>query len=181
MKNIFIGGVAKSGKSRLAVKLCENSKYNHIPLDYFASSFRRKLPEVGITSNIDIQEESSKKYALFLSRFIEIAESNENEFFILDSAHIFPKDIINYLDPNKWEVYYLGYSNITPEDKLKELRNNLSGGWVADKTDEEMLELLSKMVPLSQEIAKQCEECNILYLDTSEKDILEIFDFNREV
>ncbi len=37
MKNIFIGGVAKSGKSRLATYLCKKYNMNHIPIDYFAS------------------------------------------------------------------------------------------------------------------------------------------------
>ena len=35
MKNIFIGGVAKSGKSTFAKIFSDKAKYNHIPLDYF--------------------------------------------------------------------------------------------------------------------------------------------------
>ena len=43
MKNIFIAGVAKSGKSTLARILKEKYNYNHIPLDYFASSLKRNF------------------------------------------------------------------------------------------------------------------------------------------
>ena len=74
MKNIFIGGVAKSGKSRLAVSLCKKYGMNHIPLDYFASSFKHNYPELGITSNVIIDSTSSKKFSLFLSRFIKIVQ-----------------------------------------------------------------------------------------------------------
>ena len=42
-KHIFIAGTAKSGKSTFAEKICNNHKYNHIPLDYFTSSFKHKL------------------------------------------------------------------------------------------------------------------------------------------
>ena len=36
MKNIFIAGVARSGKSTLSKILKEIGDYNHIPIDYFA-------------------------------------------------------------------------------------------------------------------------------------------------
>ena len=122
MKNIYIGGVAKSGKSRLATELSKKYNMNHIPMDYFASSFKHNFPTLGITSNPVINEESSKLLSLFLSRFIEIAESMDDEFFILDSAHILPQDIISYLNPEKWDIYFLGYPNITSDEKIKEIK-----------------------------------------------------------
>ena len=100
-KHIFIAGVAKSGKSTLAEKLCQNKNYNHIPLDYFASSLKHNFPETKITSNVIINEESSKNLSLLLSRVINII-NDKDEPFIIDSAHILPKDIIKYIDRNKW-------------------------------------------------------------------------------
>ena len=60
MKNIFIAGVARSGKSTLAKKLQENTRYNHIPLDYFTSSLKHKFPETNITSNVVINKTNSE-------------------------------------------------------------------------------------------------------------------------
>ena len=174
MKNIFIGGVAKSGKSRLAVHLCKKYNMNHIPLDYFASSFKHNFPEVGITSNVVIDSESSKKFALFLSRFIEIVESKDDEFFVLDSAHILPEDIIKYLDRDKWDIYYLGYSNITPEEKILEIKKYTKGGWTNKKTKEELLGIFKILINTSKDIEKICKESNIKYIDTSNKDVLEL-------
>ena len=96
MKNIFIAGVAKSGKSTLAKILQKKGDYNHIPLDYFASSLKRNFSNTNITSNVVIDRESSKRLALLLSRVVEIIDTTD-EKFIIDSAHILPKDIINYL------------------------------------------------------------------------------------
>ena len=174
MKNIFIGGVAKSGKSRLAVHLCKKYNMNHIPLDYFASSFKHNFPEVGITSNVVINNESSKKFALFLSRFIEIVESKDDEFFVLDSAHILPEDIIKYLDRDKWDIYYLGYSNITPEEKIEEIKKYTKGGWTNKKNKEELLGIFKILINTSKDIEKICKESNIKYIDTSNKDVLEL-------
>lgn len=66
MKNILILGVAKSGKSYLAKKINNNRYYSYIPLDYFVSSFKYNLPEKKITSNVEIDKNSSKKLSIFL-------------------------------------------------------------------------------------------------------------------
>ncbi|MBQ2640046.1 MAG: hypothetical protein IJF92_04755 [Bacilli bacterium] len=173
MKNIFIGGVAKSGKSRLATLLCNKNKYNHIPVDYFASSFKHNFKDVGITSDVEINKKSSELLALFLSRFIEIAESSD-ELFILDSAHILPEDIIGYLDPNKWDIYYLGYPNIIAKEKLEEVRKYANEGWIKNKSDEELLDIFTQLISISKSIRKDCHKNNIKFIDTSREDICSI-------
>lgn len=167
MKNIFIGGTAKSGKSTLSKKLCEKGNYNHIPLDYFASSFKHNFPELGISSNVIINDESSKKLSLFLKRVIEII-NNSDELFIIDSAHILPSDIINYLDRNKWEVYYLGYPETSANEKIKQIRKYESiSDWTYNKTDKELYEIFDKLIDLSKKIKDECETNNIEFIDTS--------------
>ena len=177
MKNIFIGGVAKSGKSRLALHLCKKYNMNHIPIDYFASSFKHNFPIIGITSDVIINEETSKLLSMFLSRFIDIAESNDDELFILDSAHILPQDIIKYLNREKWDIYYLGYPNITSEDKIKEIKTHIKDGWTDKKSQEELLEVFNKLVSISKDIKKTCMENDLDFIDTSNNDILDIFDY----
>ena len=175
MKNIFIGGVAKSGKSRLAVSLCKKYGMNHIPLDYFASSFKHNYPELGITSNVIIDSTSSKKFSLFLSRFIKIVESIDDEFFVLDSAHIFPGDILCYLDPNKWDIYYLGYPNTTSPEKILEISKYTKGGWTSKWNQQELTSIFAELISLSVNIQNQCEENNVIFFDTSNNDILNVF------
>ena len=175
MKHIFIGGAAKSGKSTLAEKLCQNKNYNHIPLDYFASSLKHNFPETKITSNVIINEESSKNLSLLLSRVINIMNDKE-EPFIIDSAHILPKHIIEYIDLNKWDIYYIGYPNITKEDKFNILRKyDKETDWTRKRTDEELLNTIDKLITLSKEIERQCKEYNIPFIDTS-KDLIKDID-----
>lgn len=175
MKHIFIGGVAKSGKSTLAEKLCQNKNYNHIPLDYFASSLKHNFPETKITSNVIINEESSKNLSLLLSRVINIMNDKE-EPFIIDSAHILPKHIMEYMDLNKWDIYFVGYPNITKEDKFNILRKyDKETDWTRKRTDEELLNTIDKLITLSKQIEQECLELNIPFIDTS-KDLIKDID-----
>ena len=166
-KHIFIAGVAKSGKSTFAEKICANKKYNHIPLDYFASSLKHNFPETKITSNVVIEEQSSSNLALLLSRVMNIM-NDKAEPFIIDSAHILPRDIIKYIDQNKWDIYYFGYPNITPQDKFNILRSfDGEESWTRKRTDEELLDTITKLVNLSKQIEQECKEFNITFIDTS--------------
>lgn len=170
-KHIFIAGTAKSGKSTFAEKICANYKYNHIPLDYFASSLKHNFPDTKITSNVVIQEESSANLALLLSRVMNIM-NDKDEPFIIDSAHILPRDIIKYIDRDKWDIYYFGYPNITAQDKFNILRTfDGEESWTRKRTDEELLNTLEKLVTLSKEIEKECLEYKITFIDTS-KDLI---------
>lgn len=172
MKNIFIAGVAKSGKSTIANRINRNNIYNHIPLDYFASSLKHNFPETKITSSVVIDRNSSKRLSLLLSRVIEIID-NTDELFIIDSAHILPKDIIKYLNKDKWDVYYVGYPSITKEEKIKIIRKfEKDTDWTFKKDDEELLKILEELIILSNEIEKDCNELNIKFIDTSN-------DFNK--
>lgn len=178
MKNIFIGGTAKSGKSRLAEYLHDELGYNHIPVDYFTSSFKHNFKELGITSNPVINKETSELLSKFLSRVIEIMDMSDDECFILDSAHVLPCDIIKFLNKDKWDIYFLGYPNVTAEDKLEELNRFHKNGWTIKRTHEENIEILNKLIEISKEIEKQCNELGVKYIDTSNGDILEII--NKE-
>ena len=175
MKNIFIGGVAKSGKSRLSEYLCKKYGMNHIPVDYFASSFKHNFNEIGITSNVVIDKKSSELLAKFLSRFIEIVESKDDELFVIDSAHIYPVDIIKYLNPSKWDIYYLGYPNITSIEKIEEIKKYSKGGWTSKKNDEELIKTFDELIKISKDIENECKSNNITFIDTSNEDIIKLF------
>ena len=93
----------------------------------------------------------------------------------MDSAHILPQDIIQYLSPEKWDVYYLGYPNTSSEDKIKEIKKYTKGGWTDNKSQEELLEIFNELIMISKNIQKICLEKSITFIDTSNKDILTIF------
>ena len=94
--------------------------------------------------------------------------NDKAEPFIIDSAHILPRDIIKYIDQNKWDIYYFGYPNITPQDKFNTLRSfDGEESWTRKRTDEELLDTITKLVNLSKQIEQECKELNITFIDTS--------------
>ncbi len=166
-KNIFIAGVARSGKSTLSEKLCKNLNYNHFPLDYITSSLKKNFPECNINSNVIINH-SSKKLSLLLSTIFNIIDSKE-EKFIIDSAHIMPKDIMEYINLDNWDVYYLGYPDVSPEEKFNEIRKyDTEADWTSKRTDEDLLDTIEKLIHLSKDIEHQCQELGITFINTSE-------------
>ena len=174
MKNIFIAGAAKSGKSTIAEKICSKGSYNHIPLDYFTASLKRNFPDVGIRSNVLIEGETSPKLALLLSTVFNIIDDTE-EKFIIDSAHIMPKDIVKYINRDKWDIIYVGYPNVSAQDKfnlIRKLEHEFS--WTHRRSDEELFPMIEQLIENSKEIECQCKELNIRFIDTSGdiKDIL---------
>ena len=98
----------------------------------------------------------------------------KDEKFILDSAHILPQDISQYLDRDKWDIYFLGYPSVTAEEKLKIIRKyETENDWTYKRTDEEMLIILHKLIDISREIKSECERLDITFIDTG-KDLNDV-------
>lgn len=164
MKNILVIGVARSGKSRFSKKF---DNYNHIPMDYITSSLKHNFKETNITSNVIIDKDSSKKLSLLLSHVINIMNDTD-ELFLIDSAHLYPEDIYPYIDTNKWDIYCLGYPNTTVEDKFNEIRKyDTDKDWTHKRNDEELKDIISKLIDISKEMKESCERLNINFIDTS--------------
>ncbi|MBQ7453032.1 MAG: hypothetical protein IJS68_02055 [Clostridia bacterium] len=167
MKNIFIGGVARSGKGTLAEMIKEKCpKYNHISLDYFTASLKENFPETGIKTSVIIGD-SSPKLALLLSKTMDIM-NDKQERFIIDSAHIMPHDILKYIDRSKWDVIFLGYPRTTTEEKIKiVLENDDEKDWTRKKTYDELFYRIDCLIKISKAIEEECNELDITFVDTS--------------
>lgn len=174
MKNIFIGGVSRSGKSTVSLFLSDKLNYNHIPLDYFTASLKRNFPQCDIKSSVVIND-TSEKLAKLLSTVTNIINDTD-EKFIIDSAHIMPRDIIKILDLEKWDIYFFGYPNISKEEKFSLVKKyDKNTDWTNRKSDEELLDIFEKLIEISKKIKKECQEYNIKFIDTSKGfiDVLE--------
>ena len=101
---------------------------------------------------------------------------NDDELFILDSAHILPEDIIKYLNPDKWDIYYLGYPNITPKEKIDEIKKYISNGWTYKKTEDELLLIFNELINISSNIKNTCQINDIKFIDTSNEDVITVFE-----
>ncbi len=173
-KNVFIGGVARSGKSTFTKRLRKINNYSHFPLDYVTSSLKNNFPECEISNSVVIGE-SSEKVSRLLSTIAKIMESKD-EKFIVDSAHVMPKDVVPYLDRDKWDIYFIGYPNVSKFTKFSTIRKyDDKTDWTSRKGDEELLSIVEKLISISKKIEEQCEELDIPFIDTS-SDMIEVID-----
>lgn len=173
-KNVFIGGVARSGKSTFSKRMRKIYNYNHFPLDYVVSSLKNNFPECEVSNSVVIGE-SSEKISLLLSTIAKIME-NKDEKFIVDSAHVMPKDVVPYLDRDKWDIYFIGYPNVSKFTKFSTIRKyDDKTDWTSRRDDEELLSIVEKLINISKKIQEQCEELDIPFIDTS-SDMIEVLD-----
>ena len=165
MKNLLIAGVAKSGKSTICEKICEEEKYNHIPIDYITASMKRNYPEWGVKSDVIINDTSKILCTLF--KTITDIINDTDEKFIIDCAHIYPHDIVNKLDLNKWKIIFVGYPNIDVDEKVKNIRKYDINGWTTKKSDDELKVIINKLKDISNIIKQECDKYNFTFIDTS--------------
>lgn len=165
MKNLLIAGVAKSGKSTICGKICEEEKYNHIPFDYITASMKRNYPEWGVKSDVIINDTSKILCTLF--KTIADIINDTDEKFIIDCAHIYPHDIANKLDLNKWKIIFVGYPNIDVDEKVKNIRKYDINGWTTKKSDGELKAIINKLKEISNIIKQECDKYNFTFIDTS--------------
>lgn len=69
-----------------------------------------------------------------------------DEKFIVDSAHVMPRDILPYIDKEKWKVYFVGYPNISVKTKFEQIRKyDAINSWTRNFSDEDMLKLVERI------------------------------------
>ena len=71
--------------------------------------------------------------------------------------------------PTRIKACFLGYSIITPAQKLHHIRTHsgFPNDWSSDYSDSELLPIIAGMIELSQYLKEECAIYNIPYFDTS--------------
>ena len=111
----------------------------------------------------------------------------KDEKFIIDSAHLYPVDIMKYIDLNKWDVYCVAYPNIDANKKLSLIRKydnssirkyDNSSDWTYNKTDEEMINIIKELIKISKELELQSKKLGINFIDASDYNTIEDLTIN---
>lgn len=163
-KHIIIAGTCRSGKTTLSLELAKLG-YIHYKMD----SIKRGICEIFNVNQHD-WEKLSPKIAKLMSIIIKenfTDTVSDRELYVLDTCHLFPKDI-DLLDLNTTIIAFLGYSNITVEERLEEMRKyDNDNYWSKNIPDEQLLKMISYNIKFSKYLEDQCKQLNIPYFDTS--------------
>lgn len=175
-KHVIVTGIPRAGKTTLSMEL---SKYGYI--HYRMDAIKRSICEI-----FSLDGHNWNDMSRIMSRMIKtMIEENKtdivdlNEYYVIDTCHLLPKDI--KLIPKDTIVVYLGYADISLEDKLKEIEKYDKDNYWTKTIDKESLRRMIKAnIEYSKVIKEECLKYKIKYFDTSyNRDIVikEIIDY----
>ena len=162
LKNIFIVGPSRAGKTTLAGKL-QSLGYNHIVMDAVIETMAECFPEFGIRhGNLE-----SDEFKTFLRSYCK------NSFkyglpYIIDLEVLAPNFAKEILDEEESTAVYLGYPSITVEEKIRQIReNDTKFDWTRNLSDEELRKTIGANIEDSKKIKIEAEKNGFTFLDAS--------------
>lgn len=167
MKDIFIFGCPRSGKTILATELHEKFGYSIISIDSIVSAFEKTLPEVGITHhNTDFKFKVLPKF--IVKFYSKLKNDYPDTHFVIEGWHIFPKETIKYLNLKSFIVFGIGFPNQDVLLKLKEIRDfSYENDYCKHLDDQRMIKLIENCKIQSLKIQQECKEIGIEFFDLS--------------
>ena len=169
-QSVILAGVARSGKTTVAERLHRTLGLSLIPVDLLISSFEDNFPELGILSGQHLHNETSHNVFNFLHRYIHLHEEWQNYQFIMDTTHLLPQQVAEHGLDKKYRVAFLGYPNISVDEKLSQIRlhRTLQADWTQDETDDQLRPIIRQMIALGQTLQTDCARYNLTFFDTSQ-------------
>lgn len=166
MKHVIIAGPGRCGKTTLALKISKNLGLVHYKFDTIIRGARKYFhDEVPLTWK-EISPLSSGMINSIISESKTDIIKNK-EFYCIDTCHCYPKDIHNLGIDDEIVVIYLGFPNLTANEKLNIVReNDSSESWTHSKSDEDLLYSLSEGIEFSKEAQEDCKKYGYKYFDT---------------
>ena len=175
-KHIIIAGVPRSGKSTISQRISGTLGYQHISMDSIIAGIERVFPETGINSDADTDlweniQYISSKMASFIQAMIDSGEYNECDYgMVIDIFQLLPQHYIQYIDSSVCDIYYLGTSDVSPEERYELLKKyDTPKDYTYYKSEKEKKEDCASIVTISKKLKEQCRIYNLPYYDTSYK------------
>lgn len=173
-KHMIIAGVPRSGKSTLSQRISKDFGYQHISMDSVIAGIEKTFPETGINSDAeqDLWENIryiSPKMALFIRAMIDSGEYNECDYgMVIDIFQLLPQHYMEYIDPSICDIYYLGTSEVTREERYRLLkRYDTPKDYTYYKSEEENQSDCADIVMISKKLKQLCRTYGLPYFDTS--------------
>jgi adenylate kinase family enzyme len=168
MKNFIIGGVPRSGKSILSKRLCSELNITYFPLDSLVSTFGRVFPQLGIThtSASDHLAVCSRLWPFIREWITHLVY--EDLSFLIDGYHLQPTNIRKDINPQAFNILFLGYPDAQPAQKAAEIRQYARiGDWTETLDEEALSALVRRYVDESKHLQAECQHYGFDFIDVS--------------
>ncbi len=165
----LISGASRSGKTLVANRILKERGITYLSLDWLVMGFTNGMPNVGIHDKLFPDEIADKLWS-FLSAMCDSILWTESEL-VIEGEAIRPKDARSLLDkyPDKVRACFLGYAEISVEEKVRQTKAFHTGGidWLMKEPEERIHEHIKNMVNYSKKIQLECGEHKVKYFDTA--------------
>lgn len=173
-KHIIIAGVPRAGKSTLSQKISNGFGYQHISMDAIIAGIEKAFPETGINSDADTDLWEniwyiSAKMSLFIRAMMDSGEYDECDYgMVIDIFQLLPEHFVQYIDTSVCDIYYLGTSEVTAEERHRLLNKyDTPKDYTYYKSEEENQKNCADIVMISKKLKQLCMSYNLPYFDTS--------------
>lgn len=166
MKNIFILGVSRTGKSTLTKKIKQEFPYyKTIPLDFIINAYKKTFDDKKLGYSKDHLPEN--KLSLFIKNIMDEFSKYNDISFIIEGDSILPDDYHQYFDSEQNICFFL-INTKTPEQKLQDCRQyDNKNDWSTRRTNQELLKHFEEDEKIQEKIIKQAKKYNYEIIDIS--------------
>lgn len=169
-RNIIIAGVPRAGKTTVCSYLAKTLKFQHIAMDAIIISLEKAFPETGV-KHTDCWDfiSTSKKWINFIKELTVNCNYDKLDYkIVFDMYHITPKDYIENINKETCDIYFLGYPNISIEDKFKQIRRfDTKYDWTSKTDDNIVKKHIHDYIEISKWLQSECEKYKIPFIDVS--------------
>jgi hypothetical protein len=164
----ILAGAARSGKTLLARRAVVEKHIPYFPLDALFGALVHGVPERGLRYEDSLLERPVKMWPIakhFFSFFFD-----EEKGFLIEGDSILPNQVQELIaDKKPVRCCFLGYTDLTKEEKLSLIREHHQGeaDWTKGISDKEMLPLIDEMIQFSKYLKEECARYSIKYFDIS--------------
>lgn len=163
LKNIYLVGPSRCGKTTTASMLGKKLGYTHIIMDAVIETMSEVAPELGIRHG-NLESESFRNFLISYSKnLFKYTKHN-----VIDLEKLSPDVAKQIIDEDESIVIYMGYPQVTPDEKLQQIREyDTLFDWTRNLSDEELIEILSAHIKTSKKLQEEAEKYGFPFIDTS--------------
>jgi len=167
----ILTGIAKSGKTLISKKILKQHQISVFSTDYIMMMLYRGNHELQLDINAS-DHTVSNQLEPYIYGMIKTMIENKETYFI-EGVHFnteFSKKLISeFKDDIK--VIYLGYKDISVEEKVKELykyKDSMNNPWLFNHQGQSVESIVAYMIEESKRIYDECQKEDLIYIDITD-------------
>lgn len=176
-----LGGAPRCGKSILARRFVSERRIPYFSTDFLIWALEKGAPQLDIKFGPFLPK-AEKVWPIIKPLMSVLTEDVDN--YLIEGDSLLPKYVSGFQKEYKNETRscFVGFTNISPEDKLAEVRkySNQKDDWTKKHSDKKLLDTIKSMIEFSKYLEKECDKHKIQYFDMSvnfQEKLGEIFNY----